>query len=64
MTSNCWEFLDSSDMSVRVFAFENLNRITGVTLNYRAEQENQGRRSQTVKKWQTWQRKGEIRWKK
>ena len=58
------EFLDSSDMSVRVFAFENLNRITGVTLNYRAEQENQGRRSQTVKKWQTWQRKGEIRWKK
>ena len=58
------EFLDSSDMSVRVLAFENLNRITGVTLNYRAEQENQGRRSQTVKKWQVLQRKGEIRWKK
>ena len=56
--------LDSSDMSVRVLAFENLRRITGVTLNYRAEQDSQGRRLPYIKKWRVLQRKGEIRWKK
>ncbi|MDB4624778.1 hypothetical protein OAE21_01765 [Rubripirellula sp.] len=56
--------LDSSDMSVRVLAFENLRRITGVTLNYRAEQDSQGRRLPYLKKWRVLQRKGEIRWKK
>jgi len=55
--------LDSADMSVRVLAFENLRRITGVTFNYRAEQDSQGRREQYLKKWQVRQRKGEIRWK-
>ena len=58
------ENLDSADMSVRVLAFENLRRITGVTFNYRAEQDSQGRREQYLKRWQVLQRKGEIRWKK
>jgi hypothetical protein len=55
--------LESADMSVRVLAFENLRRITGVTFNYRAEQDSQGRREQYLKRWQVLQRKGEIRWK-
>ncbi len=55
--------LDSADMSVRVLAFENLRRITGVTFNYRAEQDSQARREQYMKKWRVRQRKGEIRWK-
>ncbi len=56
------ENLDSADMSVRVLAFENLRRITGVTFNYRAEQDSQARREQYMKKWRVRQRKGEIRW--
>ena len=58
------ENLDSADMSVRVLAFENLRRITGVTFNYRAEQDSQARREQYMKKWRVRQRKGEIRWPK
>jgi hypothetical protein len=57
------ENLDSAEMSVRVLAFENLRRITGVTFNYRAEQDSQGRREPYLKRWQVLQRKGEIRWK-
>ena len=57
------ENLDSADMSVRVLAFENLRRITGVTFNYRAEHDSQARREQYMKKWRVRQRKGEIRWK-
>jgi hypothetical protein len=57
------ENLDSSNMSVRVLAFENLRRITGVTFNYRAEQDSKARREQYMKKWRVRQRKGEIRWK-
>ena len=58
------ENLDSADMSVRVMAFENLRRITGVTFNFRAEQDSKGRREQYLKRWNVLQRKGEIRWKK
>lgn len=56
------ENLDSSNMSVRVLAFENLRRITGVTFNYRPEQDSQARREQYMKKWRVRQRKGDIRW--
>jgi hypothetical protein len=56
------ENLDSADMSVRVLAFENLRRITGVTFNYRAEHDSKARREQYMKKWRVRQRKGEIRW--
>ncbi len=56
------ENLDSADMSVRVLAFENLRRITGVTFNYRAEHDSKARREQYMKKWRVRQRKGGIRW--
>ena len=55
------ENLDSADMSVRVLAFENLRRITGVTFNYRAEHDSKARREPYMKKWRVRQRKGEIR---
>ena len=54
--------LDSSSMAVRVLALENLHRITGTTLYFRAEQENAARRAPVIKKWETRQRKGDIRW--
>ena len=54
--------LDSSSMAVRVLALENLHRITGTTLYFRAEQENAVRRAPLIKKWETRQRKGDIRW--
>lgn len=54
--------LDSSSMAVRVLALENLHRITGTTLYFRAEQENAVRRAPVIKKWETRQRKGDIRW--
>ena len=56
------ENLDSSSMAVRVLALENLHRITGTTLYFRAEQENAVRRAPVIKKWETRQRKGDIRW--
>jgi hypothetical protein len=49
-------------MAVRVLALENLRRITGTTLYFRAEQDNAVRRTQGIKKWTTRQRKGDIRW--
>jgi hypothetical protein len=56
------QLLDSSSMSVRVLALENLHEITGTTLYFRAEQENAVRRAPVIKKWVTRQRKGDIRW--
>ncbi len=56
------ELLDSSSMAVRVLALENLHRITGTTLYYRAEQENAVRRAPVIKKWEVRLRKGDIRW--
>ncbi|WP_442506250.1 hypothetical protein SH528x_005083 [Novipirellula sp. SH528] len=54
--------LDSPSMSVRALAIENLRKITGVTLSYRAEQDNAARRGQTIKKWEARLRKQDIRW--
>lgn len=56
------EMLDSESMAVRVLALEHLQKITGTTLYFRAEQDNAVRRAPGIKKWQTRQRKGEIRW--
>lgn len=56
------ELLDSPSMSVRVLALENLRRITGTTLYFRAEQDNAIRREPGIKKWEVRQRKGDIRW--
>lgn len=56
------EMLDSESMAVRVLALEHLHKITGTTLYFRAEQDNAVRRAPGIKKWQTRQRKGEIRW--
>ena len=49
-------------MSVRVLAIENLHRVTGTTLYYRAEQEHESRRAAVIKKWVARLRKGDIRW--
>lgn len=54
--------LDSPSMAVRVFALENLDRITGTTLYFRADQDNAVRRAPIIKKWEARQRKGDIRW--
>ncbi|MGB7327477.1 MAG: hypothetical protein WBD31_21555 [Rubripirellula sp.] len=54
--------LDSEAMAVRVLALENLNKITGTTLYFRAEQDNAVRRAPGIKKWIARQRKGDIRW--
>ncbi|TWU47988.1 hypothetical protein [Rubripirellula reticaptiva] len=54
--------LDSEAMAVRVLALENLNKITGTTLYFRAEQDNAVRRAPGIKKWVARQRKGDIRW--
>lgn len=56
------EMLDSESMAVRVLTLEHLHKITGTTLYFRAEQDNAVRRTPGIKKWQTKQRKGEIRW--
>jgi hypothetical protein len=56
------ELLDSASMAVRVLALENLHKITGTTLYFRAEQENAVRRGPVIKKWIARQRKGDIRW--
>jgi hypothetical protein len=56
------ETLDSSQMALRVLAIENLRQITGTSLFFKAEQENQSRRSSEVKKWETRLRRGDIRW--
>ncbi|MFK8111826.1 MAG: hypothetical protein AB8B91_06475 [Rubripirellula sp.] len=57
------EFLDSASMPARILALENLREITGTTLYFRPEQQNAIRRSKDLKKWETRQRKGDIRWK-
>ncbi|MCG8648223.1 MAG: hypothetical protein MI861_00230 [Pirellulales bacterium] len=56
------QFLNSTSMAVRVLALENLHRITGTTLYFRAEQDNAIRRAAGIKKWEARQRKGDIRW--
>ncbi len=56
------ESLDSESMAVRVLALENLHKITGTTLYFRAEQDNAVRRAPGIKKWVARQRKGDIRW--
>jgi hypothetical protein len=56
------EWLDSPAMSVRVLALENLHKITGTTLYYRAEQESEARRAPIIKKWVVRLRKGDIRY--
>lgn len=56
------ELLDSPSMAVRVFALENLQRITGTTLYFRPDQDNPVRRAPIIKKWETRLRKGDIRW--
>ncbi len=56
-------YLDSSSMAVRAFALENLQRITGTTLYFRADQDNPVRREPGIEKWKIRQRKGDIRWK-
>ncbi len=56
------EMLDSPQMALRVLAIENLRQITGTSLFYKAEQENQSRRRSEVKKWETRLRRGDIRW--
>ncbi len=56
------KLLDSQSMAVRVLALENLHRITGTTLYFRAEQDNAIRREPGIKKWEVRQRKGDIRW--
>ena len=54
--------LDSSNMTVRVLAAENLRVITGSTLLFKPENETAPRRSNDIKKWETRLRKGDIRW--
>jgi hypothetical protein len=56
------KLLDSPSMSVRVLALENLRKITGTILYFRADQDNAVRRDPGIKKWEVWQRKGDIRW--
>jgi hypothetical protein len=56
------QLLDSSSMAVRVLALENLHKITGKTMYFRAEQDNAVRRAPIIKKWLALQRKGDIRW--
>ncbi len=62
MDAKLVSLLDSPSMSVRVLALQNLKRITGTTLNYRADQDNAIRRSADVKKWEVRAKKGDIRW--
>jgi hypothetical protein len=54
--------LDSSNMTIRVLAAENLRHITGTTLLYKPEVETPSRRASDIKKWETRLRRGEIRW--
>jgi len=54
--------LDSSNMTIRVLASENLRHITGTTLLYKPEVEMPSRRASDIKKWETRLRRGEIRW--
>lgn len=54
--------LDSSNMTIRVLAAENLRHITGTTLLYKPEVEMPSRRASDIKKWETRLRRGEIRW--
>ncbi|MEP3932947.1 hypothetical protein, partial [Rhodopirellula bahusiensis] len=56
------EHLNSSSMSVRVLAIENLRDIVGDTLGYRPDQENVARRTSDIKKWQARLRRGDIRY--
>tara|TARA_R110002072_G_scaffold11215_6_gene51132 strand:+ start:2110 stop:4800 length:2691 start_codon:yes stop_codon:yes gene_type:complete len=56
------EYLNSSSMSVRVLAIENLRDIVGETLGYRPDQENVARRNSDIKKWQARLRRGDIRY--
>jgi len=56
------DLLDANSMAVRVLAIENLRAITGISLNYRAEQENALRRAPEIKKWGVRLRKEDIRW--
>ncbi|WDQ16581.1 hypothetical protein [Rhodopirellula sp. P2] len=56
------EYLNSSSMSVRVLAIENLRDIVGDTLGYRPDQENVSRRNSDIKKWQARLRRGDIRY--
>ena len=56
------KLLDSPSMAVRVLALENLHKITGTTLYFRAEQDNAIRRAPGIKKWEVRQRKGDIQW--
>ncbi|MFG0267913.1 MAG: hypothetical protein ACF8AM_22580, partial [Rhodopirellula sp. JB055] len=56
------EYLNSSSMSVRVLAIENLRDIVGDTLGYRPDQENMARRNSDIKKWQARLRRGDIRY--
>ena len=50
------ENLYSSSMAVRVLALENLHRITGTTLYFKAKEENAVLRAPLIKKWETRQR--------
>jgi hypothetical protein len=54
-------WLDSPSRTVRVLALENLRRITGTTLYFRAEENNPARRKDGIKKWQARLRKNDIR---
>lgn len=56
------ELLNSPSMAVRVLALENLRKITGTTLYFRAEQANAVRRGPMIKKWVARLRRGDIRW--
>ena len=56
------EFLHSPSMAIRVLAIENLRRITGMTLYYKAWESSPSRRDSDVKKWQVRLRRGDIRW--
>ena len=56
------EFLHSPSMAIRVLAIENLRRITGTTLYYKAWESSPSRRDSDVKKWQVRLRRGDIRW--
>lgn len=56
------EFLHSPSMAIRVLAIENLRRITGTTLYYKAWEASASRRDSDVKKWQVRLRRGDIRW--
>ena len=55
-------YLDSDSMAVRVLALENLHKITGTTLYFRAELDTAARRAPGIKKWTTRLNRGEIRW--